>query len=67
MGDGMGKKLGWTIGKTRGVLYQSARLLGDINAVERGTVPQRLVSRGLGFLTGTLLGKIMRTIFGGRR
>ena len=55
MGDGMGKKLGWTIGKTRGVLYQSARLLGDINAVERGTVPQRIVSRGLGFLTGTLL------------
>lgn len=63
----MGKKLGLTIGKTRSFLYKSARVLGDVNAVARGTAPQRIVSRGLGFLTGTLLGKIMRAIFGGRR
>jgi len=63
----LGKKLGLTIGKTRSGLYKSARVLGDVNAVVRGTVTQRIVSRGLGFLTGTLLGKLMRAIFGGRR
>lgn len=63
----MGKKLGLTISKTRGLLYKSARVLGDINAVARGTVPQRIVGRGIGFLAGTLLGKAMRAIFGGRR
>lgn len=63
----MGKKFGLTIGKTRSGLYKSARVLGDVNAVVRGTIQQRIVSRGLGYLTGTLIGKIMRAIFGGHR
>ena len=63
----MGNKLGWTIGKTRSVLYKSGRILGDVNAVERGTVPQRLVSRGIGYIFGRITGGIVRALFGGRR
>lgn len=63
----MSRKKGFTIGKARSALYGTAKVLGDINAVNRGTVPQRLVSRGLGRLFGNLLGGIMRGIFGGRR
>lgn len=63
----MSRKKGITIGKTRTVLYEAGRALGDINAVSRGTVPQRLVSRGLGKLFGLLLGGIVRSMFGGRR
>ena len=62
----MGNRTGWTIGKTRSALYKSARALGDINAVVRGTIPQRIVRRGLGSFASTVLGKIMRALFGGR-
>lgn len=57
---------GWTIGKTRGALYKSGRVLGDVNAVSRGTVPQRIASRLLGGVFASLLGSIIRAIFGRR-
>lgn len=31
--------------KIRGTLYRSARLLGDLHALEHGRVPQRIVRR----------------------
>jgi hypothetical protein len=41
----------------RGVLYKLARLLGDINAIEKGRIPRRIVRRMAGKATGRLLGK----------
>lgn len=57
---------GWTIGKTRSVLYKSARVLGDVNAVSRDTIPQRIASRVIGGVFAGLLGSIIRTLFGRR-
>lgn len=44
----------------RGWLYRLARLLGDVNAVEKGRVPRRLVRRIAGKVTGRILGKLFR-------
>lgn len=63
----MRRKKGITIGKTRRALYKANRTLGDINAVKRGTIVQRIVSRTAGRATGTMLGRLMRMLFGGRR
>jgi hypothetical protein len=60
------RKKGLTIGKTRGALYKTGRVLGDINAVKRGTVGPRLARRGLGWSAGRVIGALMRMIFGGR-
>ena len=49
-----------TIAKTRSVLYLLARLLGDVNAVKRGTVGKRIARRAAGKLTGRGLGKLFR-------
>lgn len=62
----MSKKQGITIGKTRSALYKSARILGDINAVKRGTVPARIGTRIIGPMFSRLLGGIIRGIFGRR-
>jgi hypothetical protein len=35
-----------SISKVRSLLYRLARLLGDVNAVEKGKVPQRVERRG---------------------
>jgi hypothetical protein len=40
--------------KIRTSLYKAARLLGDVNAIEQGKVPRRLVRRVVGKLTGQL-------------
>ena len=40
-----------TIGKLRGFLYWLARLLGDINAVRRGRIGQRIGRRLAGKVT----------------
>jgi hypothetical protein len=37
-----------SINKVRGLLYRLARLLGDVNAVEKGKVPQRVERRIVG-------------------
>ncbi len=62
----MAGKKGFTIGKLRTGLYGTARILGDVNAVVRGTIGQRLASRGLGWVFGQLIGSLVRGIFGRR-
>jgi len=49
-----------SINKTRGFLYQLNKLLGDVNAVKRGTVGKRVGRRLAGKATGRGLGKLFR-------
>lgn len=44
-----------TIGKIRTLLYTSAKILGDINAVKRGTIGTRIKNR--------LVGKFLSRLF----
>lgn len=44
----------------RGLLYKSARILGDINAVKKGKVGRRVARRAAGKATGRALGKLFR-------
>lgn len=48
------------ISKTRGLLYQVARLLGDFQAARRGTVGRRIARRLVGRSTGRALRKLFR-------
>lgn len=41
-----------TIGKIRTVLYKLAKILGDVNAVKRGRIKQRVRNRAVGKITG---------------
>jgi hypothetical protein len=36
----------------RSLLYTIAKLLGDLNAIKRGRISERLVNRGLGKVFG---------------
>lgn len=47
-----------SISKTRSLLYKTARVLGDIDAVKKGKVGKRVKNRLLGKLTGKLLKKL---------
>jgi len=49
-----------SINKVRSLLYALARLLGDVNAIEKGKVGTRIGRRLAGKLTGGLLGKLFR-------
>jgi len=49
-----------SISKTRGWLYQIAKLLGDVQAVQKGKVGKRILRRLAGKLTGRGLGKLFR-------
>jgi hypothetical protein len=49
-----------TIGKTRSMLYKTARILGDVNAVQKGTVGKRIARRYAGKMTGRMLGRMFR-------
>lgn len=51
--------------KTRGALYQVARLMGDVNAVRGGPdkMIQRLIRRQTGRLAGRGMGKAFRKLF----
>jgi hypothetical protein len=49
-----------SIGKVRGFLYRLARLLGDVNAIEKGKAPQRVERRIAGKMTGRILRKLFR-------
>lgn len=62
----MSRKKGLTIGKARSAMYTGGRVLGDINAVARGTIGQRLLSRVLGRISGQAIGAIVRALFGRR-
>ncbi len=44
----------------RSSLYKLARILGDVNAVKRGTVGRRLGRRVAGRATGRGLGRLFR-------
>lgn len=62
----MSRKKGITIGKVRSSLYKTGRILGDVNAVNRGTVPARIGTRILGPIVGRLFGSLIRGLFGRR-
>lgn len=49
-----------SISKTRGLLYQLARLLGDFQAARRGTIGRRIARRLAGRSTGRALRKLFR-------
>ncbi len=57
-------KKGVRIGKVRGVLYKSAKLLGDVNAVHRGNIGSRVTNRVVGKVSGRVPSKINRGIMG---
>ncbi|MGB9664506.1 MAG: hypothetical protein ACPL25_06270 [Ignavibacteria bacterium] len=48
-----------TINKVRSILYLIARILGDVNAVQKGKIGQRIGRRVL----GKFFGRLMRNIF----
>ena len=56
----MKKKL--TIGKTRRALYKSAKILGDVNSIKRGTVGKRVTSRVVGKVSGRVFSGITRKL-----
>jgi hypothetical protein len=45
---------------TRGWLYALAKLLGDLSAVQHGTVGKRIARRAAGRITGRALGGLFR-------
>jgi hypothetical protein len=52
--------MAWTIGKTRRWLYLGGRVLGDVNAVRRGRVGQRVANRALGRVAGRAIWRMTR-------
>ncbi len=55
----MGRKKN-PISQTRGVLYTVARILGDVSAVQKGTVGKRVARRIVGKATGRGIGKLFK-------
>ena len=53
-------KNGITIGKIRSILYKSGKVLGDINAVKRGTIGHRLANRISGKITSRFISTITK-------
>ena len=49
-----------SINSARGFLYRLARLLGDVNAIQKGKVPRRIMRRMAGKVTGRFLGRLFR-------
>jgi len=49
-----------TINQLRRALYRTARGLGDLNAVQRGTVGRRAGRRAAGRTTGRVLRRLFR-------
>jgi len=49
-----------TVSKFRTLLYAVARGLGDVSAVQKGTVAKRIARRAAGRVTGGLLGRLFR-------
>lgn len=46
------------ISKIRSLLYTTAKVLGDVDAVKKGKVGKRVKKRVLGKIAGRLLGKL---------
>lgn len=49
-----------SLNKTRGFLYWLARLLGDVNAVQKGKVGRRIARRATGKATGRMMRKLFK-------
>lgn len=49
-----------TLASIRSLLYLIARVLGDVNAVRRGTFGKRMVRRAAGRVLGRGMGRIFR-------
>jgi hypothetical protein len=49
-----------SINKTRGILYTLAKLLGDVNAVQKGKVGRRIGRRAAGKATGRAFKKFFK-------
>ncbi len=49
-----------SIGRTRGFLYALARILGDVQAVRKGTVGRRIGRRVVGRASGRTIGRLFR-------
>lgn len=49
-----------SINEVRSVLYGTARVLGDVQAVRRGRIAQRIGRRLAGRFTGRLLNRLFR-------
>jgi hypothetical protein len=52
-----------TINKIRNIFYTVAKILGDINAVTKGKIGQRIVRRTSGKVIGRFLNKIYNILF----
>lgn len=50
-----------TINSIRNIHYSIARILGDVNAIQKGKIGQRIVRRSAGRMTGKLLQKVFNT------
>jgi hypothetical protein len=48
------------INKFRSLLYFIAKLLGDINAVQKGRIGRRIGVRAVGKITGRLIGRLFK-------
>jgi len=49
-----------SINTVRSVLYALAKLLGDVNAIQKGKIAPRIGRRLAGKITGRLLGRLFR-------
>lgn len=49
-----------SINKVRSVLYGAAKFLGDVNAVKKGKIGQRIVRRTAGKATNKFLSKFFK-------
>ncbi len=55
-----------SINKIRNMLYTISRFLGDVNAIQKGKIGERITRRATGRLTSNLMNKIFRLIFKAR-
>jgi len=48
------------ISQIRSILYTTAKILGDIQAVQNGTIGKRIGRRIVGKATGKMMGKLFK-------
>ncbi|MFK4461641.1 hypothetical protein ABIA49_001133 [Bacillus safensis] len=48
------------INKIRSFLYKTSKILGDVNAVQKGTIGKRIMRRAAGKASGKLMKKIFK-------
>ncbi len=48
------------INKIRSFLYKTSKILGDVNAVQKGTIGKRIMRRAAGKASGKLMRKIFK-------